>query len=140
MTDQRAAEPVVVSVHRRIEEIGRTAWDDCARSPDFGGNPFVSYDFLDVLEKSGCAVERTGWAPQHLALRDGQDRVRAVMPLYLKSHSQGEYILDHDWADAYERAGGRYYPKLVSASPFSPVTGPPSSSVPTSSARPAAAP
>jgi uncharacterized protein len=115
---------VSVSVHRRIAEIGRKDWDACAAPPGAPYNPFVSYDFLDCLEESGCAVERTGWGPQHLAALDPCGAVAAVAPLYLKSHSQGEYIFDHAWADAYERAGGRYYPKLVSASPFSPVTGP----------------
>jgi hypothetical protein len=113
-----------VSVHRRIAEIGREAWDACAAAPDYAANPFVSYDFLDIAEESGCASPRTGWAPQHLAVRDEAGAVAAVAPLYLKSHSQGEYIFDHSWADAYERAGGRYYPKLLSAAPFSPVTGP----------------
>jgi hypothetical protein len=113
-----------VTAHRRIAEIGRTAWDACATHPDQADNPFVSFDFLDCLEESGCAVERAGWGPQHLAVRDDCGGVAAVTPLYLKSHSQGEYIFDHAWADAYERAGGRYYPKLISASPFSPVTGP----------------
>ncbi len=113
-----------VTVHRRIAEIGREAWDACAANPVHGGNPFIAYDFLNGLEESGCAIERTGWGPQHLSVTDGDGRVAAVMPLYLKSHSQGEYIFDHAWADAYERAGGRYYPKLVGASPFSPVTGP----------------
>jgi hypothetical protein len=113
-----------VRVHRRIAEIGREAWDRCVAAPDYQANPFVAYDFLDSLEESGCAVERTGWAPRHLSVRDDKGEVAAVMPVYGKSHSQGEYIFDHSWADAYERAGGRYYPKLVSASPFSPVTGP----------------
>jgi uncharacterized protein len=113
-----------VSVHRRIAEIGKDAWDACAAAPDYQANPFVAYDFLDIAEESGCAAPRTGWAPQHLAVRDEQGRVAAVAPLYLKSHSQGEYVFDHSWADAYERAGGRYYPKLVAASPFSPVSGP----------------
>jgi predicted N-acyltransferase len=113
-----------VSVHRRIAEIGREAWDACAAAPDYAANPFVSYDFLDIAEESGCAAPRTGWAPQHLAVRDETGAVAAVAPLYLKSHSQGEYIFDHSWADAYERAGGRYYPKLLAAAPFSPVTGP----------------
>ena len=113
-----------VTVHRRIAEIGRAAWDACAAHPEHAGNPFVSFDFLDCLEESGCAVERSGWGPQHLAVHDDCGGVAAVTPLYLKSHSQGEYIFDHAWADAYERAGGRYYPKLVSAAPFSPVTGP----------------
>jgi predicted N-acyltransferase len=113
-----------VSVHRRIAEIGREAWDACAAAPDYAANPFVSYDFLDIAEESGCASPRTGWAPQHLTVRDEAGAVAAVAPLYLKSHSQGEYIFDHSWADAYERAGGRYYPKLLAAAPFSPVTGP----------------
>jgi predicted N-acyltransferase len=113
-----------VTVHRRIAEIGRAAWDGCAQHPDYADNPFVSFDFLNCLEESGCAVERAGWGPQHLTVQDDCGGVAAVAPLYLKSHSQGEYIFDHAWADAYERAGGRYYPKLVCASPFSPVTGP----------------
>jgi uncharacterized protein len=113
-----------VTVHRRIAEIGRAAWDACAAAPDYAANPFVSYDFLDIAEESGCASTRTGWASQHLAVRDDAGEVAAVAPLYLKSHSQGEYIFDHSWADAYERAGGRYYPKLLIAAPFSPVTGP----------------
>ena len=75
-----------VSIHRRIAEIGRQAWDACAGS----ANPFVSYDFLDALEESGCAVESTGWAPQHLSVPDEDGGVGAVAPLYLKSHSQGE--------------------------------------------------
>jgi predicted N-acyltransferase len=113
-----------VSVHGRIDEIGREAWDACASAPEHQANPFVSFDFLDILEQSGCAVERTGWGPRHISVEDDDGRICAVMPLYLKSHSQGEYVFDHAWADAYERAGGAYYPKLQSASPFSPVTGP----------------
>jgi predicted N-acyltransferase len=112
-----------VKVSRRIAEIGREAWDACAENPAYEGNPFMRFDFLDSLEAANCAVERTGWGPQHLSVEDDQGRVAAVMPLYLKSHSQGEYIFDHAWADAYERAGGRYYPKLVSAAPFTPATG-----------------
>ena len=113
-----------ISIHRRIAEIGRNAWDACADAVGPAANPFIAYDFLDIAEESGCATERTGWAPQHLAVRDQDGQVAAVMPLYVKSHSQGEYVFDHSWADAYERAGGRYYPKLVCAAPFSPVTGP----------------
>jgi uncharacterized protein len=111
-----------VTPHRRIAEIGREAWDACAGQGPY--NPFVAYDFLDAAEEAGCAVERQGWGPQHVSVTDEAGRVAAVMPLYLKSHSQGEYVFDHGWADAYERAGGRYYPKLLCASPFSPVTGP----------------
>jgi predicted N-acyltransferase len=112
-----------VKVHRRISEIGREAWNACAGNPAYAGNPFVLYDFLHALEESNCAVEATGWGPQHLSIEDGEGQVAGVMPLYLKSHSQGEYIFDHAWADAYERAGGRYYPKLLSAAPFTPATG-----------------
>jgi predicted N-acyltransferase len=110
-----------LTVSRRIAEIGREGWEACAAPL---GNPFVSYDFLDIAEEAGCAVERTGWGPQHLSVEDEDGRVAAVAPLYLKSHSQGEYIFDHAWADAYERAGGQYYPKLLSAAPFTPATGP----------------
>ena len=113
-----------VRVCRRIAEIGRDAWDACAANPAHAGNPFIRYDFLHALEEANCATERTGWGPQHLAIDDAEGRVAAVMPLYMKSHSQGEYIFDHAWADAYERAGGAYYPKLLSAAPFTPATGP----------------
>lgn len=109
-----------VRVHRAIAEIGKNAWDACA---EVTGDPFVSYDFLSILEESGCVSARAGWAPQHLSVEDEAGAVAGVMPLYLKSHSQGEYVFDHAWADAYERAGGRYYPKLQGSSPFSPVTG-----------------
>jgi uncharacterized protein len=113
-----------VSVHRRVREIGRDAWDACVAAPDYAANPFVSYDFLDIAEESECVAPRTGWGPQHISIRDAAGKIAAVAPLYLKGHSQGEYVFDHSWADAYERAGGRYYPKLIAASPFSPVTGP----------------
>jgi predicted N-acyltransferase len=110
-----------VSVHGAISEIGREAWE-LLSSPS--GNPFVSFDFLDILEESGCVSARTGWSPCHLAAHVEDETVAGVMPLYLKTHSQGEYVFDWSWADAYERAGGRYYPKLQCAAPFSPVAGP----------------
>ena len=113
-----------VSVHRSIAEIGREAWDGCASAAEYGANPFTSYDFLQALEESGCVGERTGWLPQHLATAGEDGDVAGVMPLYLKGHSQGEYVFDHAWANAYERAGGRYYPKLQCAVPFTPATGP----------------
>ncbi|HEY2660759.1 MAG TPA: GNAT family N-acetyltransferase [Caulobacteraceae bacterium] len=113
-----------VRLHSRIKDIGREAWDACAGNPQYRSNPFVLFDFLNALEESNCAVERTGWGPRHISVKDASGAVAAVAPLYLKSHSQGEYVFDHAWADAYERAGGAYYPKLLSASPFSPVTGP----------------
>jgi predicted N-acyltransferase len=108
-------------VHDRVADIGREAWDGCAAP---SGDPFVSFDFLDACEASGSAVPAQGWAGRHLSLRDGAGRVLSVMPLWLKGHSQGEYVFDHSWADAWERAGGRYYPKLLGAVPFTPVTGP----------------
>jgi predicted N-acyltransferase len=86
-------------------------------------NPFVSHAFFVAVEKSGSACARTGWGPRHLlAKRDG--RIAGIVPCYLKSHSQGEYVFDRGWADAYERAGGRYYPKLQASVPFTPATGP----------------
>jgi predicted N-acyltransferase len=87
-------------------------------------NPFISYDFLTSLEESGCAVSRSGWQGYHLRLEDGAGKLLGAVPCYLKSHSQGEYVFDHGWADAFERAGGRYYPKLQASVPFTPVTGP----------------
>ena len=111
--------PLTLTLHRAIAEIGAAEWDACA-----GDNPFVSHAFLSALEDSGSAGARTGWLPQHAALRDASGMLVACAPCYAKSHSYGEYVFDHGWADAYERAGGRYYPKLQVASPFSPVPGP----------------
>ena len=103
----------------QISAIGPDAWDACS-----GGNdPFTSYAFLSALEDSGCVQAETGWQPAHLHLRQGQEIV-GVVAAYLKSHSYGEYVFDHGWADAFERAGGRYYPKLQASIPFSPVNGP----------------
>ena len=87
-------------------------------------NPFVSHDFLWSLEESGAATRKTGWLGQHLVLDGADGRPAAILPCYLKSHSMGEYVFDHGWADAFERAGGRYYPKLQASVPFTPVTGP----------------
>ncbi len=87
-------------------------------------NPFVSYAFLSALEDSGCASRTTGWLAQHLRLEAPDGKLIGAVPAYLKSHSQGEYVFDHGWADAFERAGGNYYPKLQVAVPFTPATGP----------------
>lgn len=87
-------------------------------------NPFISYDFLASLEESGSACASTGWLPQHLVLEDDSGAALGICPAYLKSHSRGEYVFDEGWADAYERAGGRYYPKLQVSVPFTPATGP----------------
>ncbi|MCW0047110.1 putative N-acyltransferase [Brevundimonas sp. UYEF29] len=118
MTDQAKFE---IRVHDRIAAIGQPAWDACAGPT---GDPFVAYDFLHACEASGSAVPREGWGSRHLSLHDPDGAVIGVMPLYLKGHSQGEYVFDHSWADAYQRAGGRYYPKLLGAVPFTPATGP----------------
>lgn len=87
-------------------------------------NPFLSHAFLTALEDSSCATPRTGWQGHHLRLEDHQGRLIGALPCYAKSHSQGEYVFDHGWADAFQRAGGSYYPKLQASVPFTPVTGP----------------
>jgi hypothetical protein len=105
-----------------IGQITADEWNACANSEGVY-NPFVSYAFFTALEASGSAVARTGWAPRHLVARmDGQ--AVGIVPCYLKNHSQGEYVFDHGWADAYARAGGSYYPKLQATVPFTPATGP----------------
>jgi uncharacterized protein len=99
-----------------------TIVQSCAGSTS-GYNPFVSHEFFSALEASGSACARTGWGPRHLLARlDGA--IAGIVPCYLKSHSQGEYVFDRGWADAYERAGGRYYPKLQASVPFTPAAGP----------------
>lgn len=95
-----------------------------ARSSAEPHNPFLSHAFLSALEDSGCVGARAGWLPHHLALETADGALIGAIPCYLKSHSQGEYVFDHGWADAFERAGGRYYPKLQVAIPFTPATGP----------------
>jgi predicted N-acyltransferase len=113
------SEHIAVRVAERISEIPAEAWDACA-GPD---DPFVSYAFLSALEDAGCVSADSGWLPHHLAVEGPDGAVAGVAPLYVKGHSQGEYVFDWGWADAYERAGGRYYPKLQSAVPFTPVPG-----------------
>jgi len=114
------AEPITFNLHGAIREIPAEAWDGCAGD----ANPTVSHAFLNVLEESGSATARAGWAPQHLAFAGAGGRLLGAVPMYLKSHSYGEYVFDWGWADAYERSGGRYYPKLLCAVPFTPVPGP----------------
>ncbi len=87
-------------------------------------NPFISHAFLSIVEESGTVSRTTGWQPHHLRLEAADGTLLGAAPCYLKSHSQGEYVFDHGWADAFERAGGRYYPKLQVAVPFTPATGP----------------
>ena len=111
---------LTLTLHSAIAEIPAAEWDACAGAD----NPFVSHAFLSVLEDSGSAGPRTGWLPRHAALRDPAGTLLALAPMYAKSHSYGEYVFDHGWANALERAGGEYYPKLQVAVPFSPVPGP----------------
>jgi predicted N-acyltransferase len=120
------SDAIEITTRARLDEIGQTDWDACAcpEAADGGRpvDPFTTYRFLRALEESRSVGTGTGWQPRYLSARkDGQ--VIAVAPLYVKSHSQGEYIFDHNWAHAYERAGGRYYPKLQIAVPFTPATG-----------------
>lgn len=129
---------VTLSVISSLSEIARADWDACANPGWIGErplanpcrstsiipyNPFISYDFLETLEESGAATAKSGWLGQHLVLDGPDGHPSAVMPCYLKSHSMGEYVFDYGWADAFERAGGRYYPKLQASVPFTPVTG-----------------
>jgi predicted N-acyltransferase len=131
-TDPAADAPrIVVRVAQRIADVPAEDWDACAAggaefesTPIRPSNPFVSQAFLKALEESGSAAKETGWLPQHLLYEDAEGRLQACMPCYLKTHSQGEYVFDHGWAEAYMRAGGRYYPKLQVSVPFTPVTGP----------------
>lgn len=120
------ARALSVTSHASIADIPASEWDACA-NPDAQPNqraidPFTTHRFLKSLEDSGSVGPGTGWQPRYLSVRDG-DEVIAVAPLYAKGHSQGEYIFDHNWAHAYEQAGGRYYPKLQIAVPFTPAAG-----------------
>src|SRR5580704_17259918 len=96
---------------------------DASKASRCSYNPFVSHAFFAALEASNSACARTGWGPRHLLAKLGGN-IAGIVPCYLKSHSQGEYVFDRGWADAYERAGGRYYPKLQASVPFTPATGP----------------
>ena len=134
-------------VLKAIGEVPAAAWDACA-NPQFEDkaqaicepngaardaansksqgspyNPFISHDFLHSLEASGSAVARAGWQPQHLVAEQSDGTLLGAVPCYLKSHSRGEYVFDRGWAEAYERAGGQYYPKLQVSVPFTPATG-----------------
>jgi predicted N-acyltransferase len=130
-----------------LSEVDPAAWDACAnpqvrnvvkvdseitqastrgpnvKSDNLPYNPFISFDFLNALEISGSAVALTGWQPQHVLAETSEGEILGVVPCYLKSHSRGEYVFDRGWAEAYERAGGQYYPKLQVSVPFTPATG-----------------
>jgi predicted N-acyltransferase len=123
------APELCIKVIPSILDIAAEQWDPCA-NPDArtvlqgtSYNPFISHAFLASLELSKSVSGRTGWQPQHLVIEGAAGTVEAVAPTYLKSHSRGEYVFDRGWAEAYERAGGSYYPKLQVAAPFTPATG-----------------
>jgi len=120
-----------IRIASSLTEIPAAVWDACAGAPSTElstrgqpPNPFVSHAFLSSLEQSKSVGARTGWQPQHLIAETADGEVLGVAPCYAKSHSQGEYVFDHGWAEAFERVGGDYYPKLQVAVPFTPVTGP----------------
>lgn len=107
-----------------VRDIDKEDWDRLANPPDSEFNPLLSHDFFRCLEQSGSATAMTGWAGRHLIETNEHGKISGIVPCYLKSHSQGEYVFDHGWADAFHRVGGRYYPKLQVSVPFTPVTGP----------------
>ena len=129
---------LTIRMVRSLAEVDPASWDACANpraraeaAPEDANstyqeerfNPFITHAFLSACEVSGSAVARTGWGGAHILVEDGQGRLLAAAPCYLKSHSMGEYVFDQGWADAYERAGGRYYPKLQISVPFTPAPG-----------------
>src|ERR1700743_2258413 len=107
-----------VQAHRSIDDISPAEWDALA-----GEDPFLRHAFLAAMEHSGSACADSGWLPLHLSCRDTQGKLAGALPLYLQSHSYGEFVFDWAWADAYQRHGLHYYPKLLSAVPFSPIPG-----------------
>jgi len=110
----------VIKVIGALSNISADNWNACAGVD----NPFVSHEFLSALEDSGSATADTGWMPQHIALYGPDGTIQGCAPVYVKTHSYGEYVFDWGWADAYERAGGQYYPKLQCGVPFTPAPGP----------------
>jgi len=116
-----------IRIAQSLADVPAAAWDACAGGEDAStkpNNPFVSHAFLLSLEQSRSVGRRTGWQPRHMLVETSEGDLVVAAPCYLKSHSKGEYVFDHGWADAFERAGGDYYPKLQVAVPFTPVTGP----------------
>ena len=114
------SEGIVARIASGVASVPAGDWNACAG----GSNPFVGHTFLSILEESGSATARAGWQPVPVIVDGADGRPAAIAPAYAKSHSQGEYVFDHAWADAWERAGGSYYPKLQVAVPFTPVPGP----------------
>ncbi len=109
-----------VDIVSNISKIDSDKWNKINQN----GHPFTSHEFLFSLEESKSVNPQTGWQPQHVILKNPKEEIIGALPNYLKGHSYGEYIFDHSWANAYEKAGGMYYPKIISAIPFTPVNGP----------------
>lgn len=105
-----------------VLDIPAAQWNACANPSGF--NPFVAHEFFLALEESRSAIAKTGWKAEHLVTENVKGVIEGIAPCYMKSHSQGEYVFDHGWAEAFHRAGGRYYPKLQTSVPFTPATGP----------------
>ncbi|MCK4203417.1 GNAT family N-acetyltransferase [Brucella pituitosa] len=125
--DERQTEQsFVLRIVEGIGDFSEDEWNRLAGTSRQGGNynPFISRAFLNALEQSGSVSQHAGWLPRHLRLEDDKGYLIGAVPNYLKGHSQGEYVFDHGWADAFERAGGRYYPKFQASIPFTPATGP----------------
>ncbi len=115
---------LILRLAHRLKDVDREAWDAVANPSGVPMDPFLSWDFLEALEASKAVCDEEGWSPRHLLIEESETgKLRAAMPLYVKMHSYGEFVFDHSWADAIERAGGRYYPKLLAGIPFTPVTG-----------------
>ncbi len=112
-----------LSIAESMSAVDRAGWNALANPPGERYDPFLDWDFLEAAESSGCAQPDTGWTPRHMLAHDATGKLVGAAPLYLKTHSRGEFVFDHSWADALHRAGGRYYPKLLCAVPFTPVTG-----------------
>jgi predicted N-acyltransferase len=117
------ADALTAEIVDATSKIDAKTWNALASASDPHGNPFLDHAFFLALEQSGCATKRTGWTPRHVVLRD-EENIVGLMPMFEKTHSQGEYVFDHGWANAFDQAGGNYYPKLQSAVPFTPVTAP----------------
>ncbi len=106
-----------------LKSVSARSWNALANPPGARFDPFITWEFLEAMESSGAAIPRTGWQPWHALIEDEAGALIAAMPMYAKGHSRGEFVFDHAWADALQRAGGQYYPKLLVAVPFTPVTG-----------------
>ncbi len=116
-------ERLIIRTMHSLKSIPAEVWDGLANPPDAAYDPFLSHAFFLALETSGSAIDETGWTPMHLVAEDEAGVVLGILPLYSKTHSKGEYVFDQGWAQGFMMAGGRYYPKLLSAVPFTPVTG-----------------